>query len=90
MPGGGVTVTNLADLVRATGVREIHLSARRAVQSGMLYRNAPCSMGAYSKDNEYEWREACADKVRLAKQALTSLQAGAIRRVGRDSVEPYR
>ena len=72
MPGGGVTAENLAEIVSATGVREIHLSARAAVQSGMIYRNDHCSMGNYSKDHEYEWREASAEKVRMAKAALIS------------------
>lgn len=71
MPGGGVTEKNLADIVRATGVREVHLSARSGVTSGMTYRNVSCSMGTFSTGREYEWREASAEKVRLAKQSLT-------------------
>ena len=70
MPGGGVTENNIADIVRATGVREIHLSARSGVQSGMTFRNETCSMGNFSAGHEYEWREASAEKVRLARQAL--------------------
>lgn len=75
MPGGGVTAENVAEIVSATGAREIHLSARLAVQSGMQYRNENCSMGHYSKDHEYEWREASAEKIRLAKKALTDALA---------------
>jgi len=70
MPGGGVTEENLAAIVRATGAVEIHLSARHAVRSGMTYRNGNCSMGAFSKDHEYEWREASVEKIRQAKEAL--------------------
>ena len=76
MPGGGVTEENLEQLVRQTGVREIHLSARHSVASGMIHRNQNCSMGAYSKDREYEWREASAEKVRRARRALTAALAG--------------
>ena len=75
MPGGGVTPENLAEIVSATGVHEIHLSARQAVPSGMQYRNENCSMGNYSKDHEYEWREASAEKIRMAKTALTNALA---------------
>ena len=75
MPGGGVTGENLAQIVQATGVKEIHLSARQAVPSQMQFRNEKCSMGAYSKDREYEWREAGAGKVRLAKKALMEATA---------------
>lgn len=70
MPGGGVTEANLAGIVRETGVREIHLSARETVHSRMRYRNEPCSMGAFSKGREYEWRETTAAKVCLARAAL--------------------
>jgi copper homeostasis protein len=73
MPGGGVTEENLAQLVCETGAREIHLSARGPVKSGMLYRNEHCGMGAYSKDHEYEWRSASVEKIRLAKRALENL-----------------
>lgn len=71
MPGGGVTEHNIGEILRATGVREIHLSARGAVTSGMVFRNPECYMGTFSKPNEYEWREASAEKIRLAKQRLT-------------------
>ena len=72
MPGGGVTAENLAEIVAATGVKEIHLSARDTVRSGMLYRNQDCFMGAFSRANEYEWREARAEVVRRAKAALAA------------------
>lgn len=71
MPGGGVTEDNIAEIVKATGVTEAHLSARDTVRGGMAFRNPDCSMGAFSKPNEYEWREASAEKVRLAKQRMT-------------------
>jgi len=75
MPGGGVTEENIPEIVRATGVREIHLSARHPVRGGMKFFNNNCSMGAYSQSNEYEWREASAEKIRFAKQALTEASA---------------
>ena len=75
MPGGGVTPENVAEILAATGVREIHLSARHAVHSAMQYRNQNCSMGSFSKDREYEWREASAEKIRFARQALTTALA---------------
>ncbi len=72
MPGGGVTPENLAEIVRATGVREIHLSARHRVNGGMTFRNEGCFMGTFSKDDEYSWREASEDLIRQAKSALIS------------------
>lgn len=70
MPGGGVTEDNIADILRSTGVREIHLSARHEVRGGMAYFNPGCYMGTFSKADEYAWREASAEKIRLAKRAL--------------------
>jgi copper homeostasis protein len=75
MPGGGVTEENLALIVKSTGVREIHLSARAAVISEMEFRNPDCSMGIYSKDHEYEWREASAEKNSSARKILTDALA---------------
>jgi copper homeostasis protein len=75
MPGGGVTEGNVADIVRATGVREIHLSARHEVRSRMQFRNQGCGMGAYTKDDEYVWKEASVEKIRQAKAALTEALA---------------
>lgn len=72
MPGGGVTEKNLGELVRATGVAEIHLSARSAVKGGMTFFNPGCYMGSFTKDDEYNWREADAEKVRICKTALTA------------------
>jgi copper homeostasis protein len=72
MPGGGVTHENLAEIVRSTSVREIHLSARHVVRSAMLHRNENCGMGVHSQGHEYEWRETSAENVRLARQALLS------------------
>jgi copper homeostasis protein len=75
MPGGGVTEQNLGDLVRATGVDEIHLSARSAVRGGMTFFNPGCYMGSFTKDDEYGWREANPDKVRICRTALTAALA---------------
>ena len=76
MPGGGVSETNLAQLARSTGVREIHLSARHVVRSEMEFLNPNCSMGSYSQGHEYEWREASVEKIALAKKALTAALGG--------------
>ncbi len=75
MPGGGVTEQNLGEIVRASGVSEIHLSARHEVRGGMTWFNPHCSMGSFTKDDEYGWKEASADKVLLSKIALTAALA---------------
>lgn len=72
MPGGGVTPANLVEIVATTGVREVHLSARHSVQGGMTFRNEGCYMGAFSKGDEYAWRETSETLVREAKTGLLS------------------
>ena len=78
MPGGGITETNLARILQSTGAREIHFSARESVRSAMQFQNPNCSMGTFSKDHEYEWREASAGKIQLAKKILSTHLAGCI------------
>ncbi len=75
MPGGGLTEENAGEMVRATGVHEIHLSARHAVRGAMRHFNPGCYMGNFSKTDEYGWKETSADKVRIAKAALTKALA---------------
>jgi copper homeostasis protein len=72
MPGGGITVENIGEMMRATGAREIHLSARRDVNGGMVFRKPDCFMGAFTRDNEYAWREADAESVRRCKEQVTA------------------
>jgi copper homeostasis protein len=79
MPGGGVTEDNLEEIVRATGVSEIHLSARAPVRGGMTFFNPHCYMGSCTKDDEYGWREASEEKIRMSKTALTVALAGRVR-----------
>lgn len=77
MPGGGVTELNLGGIVRKTGVREIHLSARSPVRGGMTFFNPGCYMGSFTQADEYSWREADPDKIRICKTALTAALAEA-------------
>ncbi|SDO45628.1 copper homeostasis protein [Nakamurella panacisegetis] len=67
MPGSGVTPANAADIVRATGAREIHFSARRpiAVAQGRGPLTGPLDGG--------ERYETSADLVRATVVAVTDL-----------------
>ena len=53
MAGGGVTKTNVHNIITKTGVREIHASVRVRVPSRMQHRNERVSMGDI-KGREYE------------------------------------
>ena len=46
MPGAGVSVQNIRELIAQTGAREFHASARNSVQSEMQFRNPKLNMGA--------------------------------------------
>jgi copper homeostasis protein len=46
MPGAGVSLNNIAEIIASTGAREFHASARLPVTSEMSYRNEELSMGA--------------------------------------------
>ena len=50
MPGCGVNEGNIAEIASATSAREFHFSARKLMESKMLYRNTDASMGAESDD----------------------------------------
>ncbi len=56
MPGGGITPRNIQRIVAGTGVSEVHLSARRAVESGMSHRNSRVYMGGTLRPPEFNWK----------------------------------
>ena len=63
MPGCGVSSANAADILQATGTTEIHASARKNVESGMLFRHSGVSMGTPGSD-EYARKETDVNEVR--------------------------
>lgn len=70
MPGGGITPRNVRKLVAGTGVGEVHLSARRTVESGMTFRNPCAFMGGALRLPEYSWKMADADAIRSVVGSL--------------------
>jgi copper homeostasis protein len=65
MPGSGITDQNIAKIALETGARELHLSARSAVESKMQFRNPTVSMGGTNITiNEYEQMITDAEKLR--------------------------
>lgn len=69
MPGAGVNAGNAAEIVRLTGAREIHASARRPFASHMTYRHEGVSMGAPEAD-EFMRLETSEESVRAIINAL--------------------
>jgi len=70
MPGGGITARNVQRIVRETGVTEVHMSARSAVESGMDYRNGRVFMGGTLRPAEYHWKTTDEASVRSVVTAL--------------------
>lgn len=68
---GGVTPDNAAEIVRRTGVREIHASAKMKVGSSMKYRNRAVCMGLPDAD-EFSRNTTSADMVRMINLSLES------------------
>ena len=74
MAGGGVTESNIGSLVAATGVHEVHGSARTFQWGESLYRKAGVYMGGEKHNSgeevEYGRKVTDADKVRTMVAAL--------------------
>jgi copper homeostasis protein len=75
MPGAGVRLDNIAQLIRETGCVEYHTSGRVPFASGMRYRNARVKMGGPGQD-EYTIVETSADLVkRILAEANAAMRA---------------
>jgi len=70
MPGGGITPRNVERIVAGTGVSEVHLSARRSVESGMKHRNTRVYMGGTLRPPEFTWKTTDPEAVRSVVTAL--------------------
>jgi copper homeostasis protein len=70
MPGGGLNVRNIQKIVTETGVREVHLSARRTVESAMTHRNSAVFMGGSLRPPEFSWKSTDEKAVRTIVDAL--------------------
>ena len=69
MPGCGVNSDNAATILKATGAKEIHASARKSVGSGMKFRHSGVSMGNPDSD-EYARKETDASEVKAIVEAI--------------------
>jgi len=70
MPGGGITPRNVKRIVAATGVSEVHLSARGTLESRMQYRNQRCFMGGTLRPPEFSWKTTDESAVQRVVRAL--------------------
>jgi copper homeostasis protein len=72
MPGGGITPRNVKRIVAGTGVGEVHLSARRSIESGMTHRNCNVFMGGTLRPPEFSWKTTDENAVSSVVRALMS------------------
>jgi copper homeostasis protein len=69
MPGGGITPRNVGKIVGATGVTEVHMSARATLDSGMTVRNSRVFMGGALRPPEFSRKVTDAKLVRSVVDA---------------------
>lgn len=72
LPGGGITPRNIERIVAETGINEVHLSVRAAVESRMTYRNLRVFMGGSLHPPEFNWKTTDERAVRGVVDALRS------------------
>lgn len=70
LAGGGITPRNARRLVEATGVTEVHLSARRTVQSRMEFRRTQCFLGGALRPDEFSWKATDEEAVKAVVEAI--------------------
>lgn len=73
MPGAGINEENVRDLIYNTRVKEIHLSAKKRVESVMEYRNHKINMGGSLILSEYDNYFTCEDSVRNITKILNEV-----------------
>jgi len=73
MAAGGITESNVAQLLEQTGVREIHASLRSIVASPMRHQNRGVSLGT-AQGREYERSVVDEEKVRSLLLAASAVK----------------
>lgn len=76
MPGSGINEENIKNIISYTGVREIHLSAKKRVESIMEYRNSKINMGISTIVSEYDNYFTCEESVRAISSMLSIYKFG--------------
>lgn len=71
MAGHGVRPANLPEILAKSAVQEVHLSARKTVQSKMEYQNPHAAMGKNSAKAEYAIQIADIEMIKEIKNILT-------------------
>jgi len=70
MPGCGIRLHNVRQVLERTGAREIHFTAETTRESSMQFRNERCRMGGSKVPGEYERIVTDAERVRHFVRAV--------------------
>jgi copper homeostasis protein len=73
MPGSGINNTNIAGIAKTTGAKEFHLSARKAIESKMIFRREGLKMGNSQGYNEFTLNVADPEKIKNIIKILKAL-----------------
>ena len=73
MPGSGINETNIEAIAKITGAKEFHLSARKAVESEMIFRKEGITMSGTPGYNEFAIKVADPEKIRRIISILADL-----------------
>jgi copper homeostasis protein len=72
MPGSGIRDSNIASIARATSAKEFHLTARKIIDSDMVFRKQDIYMGGSSDIPEFSRKVA---DPHMIKRIISILQA---------------
>jgi copper homeostasis protein len=70
MAGAGVNEQNVGEVIKQTGVKEVHGSLRTRRESPMQYRNPNCSMNGSAIPSDYELSSTDLKRVRKLVKAI--------------------
>jgi copper homeostasis protein len=73
MPGGGINESNIAAIAKTTGCTEFHLTARKTVDSEMIYRKQGIAMGGVKEIPEFSRKIADTDMIRRIVDILGAI-----------------
>ncbi|MEN6299582.1 MAG: copper homeostasis protein CutC [Anaerolineaceae bacterium] len=70
MAGAGVNEQNVSEIIRTTGVKEVHGSLRTSRESPMQYRNPHCTMNNPQVASDYQLSMTDTERVRALVQNI--------------------
>jgi copper homeostasis protein len=70
LPGGGIDESNVVDVVRGTGVEEVHLRGTAEIESQMTFRASHVEIGNPAPPNDYVREVTNPDVIRTIRELL--------------------